>query len=106
MLVVVVGGHGGSAPFGLMPSGNARVVEYRNLHIVGRRARVAYVLIAGTMLCLLIFRGLNHGGLPKGLQHWHTTIAFFAGVPAISWVLLSALGVMVLSRAGSERAWK
>jgi len=74
------------------------------LHIVGRRARVAYVLIAATLLCFLIFRGLDYGGLPKASQHWYTTVAFFAGVPAISWVLLSALGVAALSHAGRARA--
>lgn len=73
-------------------------------HILSRRARVAYVLIAATLLCFLIFRGLNYGGLPRALQHWYTTVAFFAGVPAISWVLLSALGVVALSRASSERS--
>ncbi len=71
---------------------------------LSRRARTIYVLIGATALSFLIFRGLNYGSLPKALQHWYTTVAFFAGVPAISWAPLSALGVAALARAGSERA--
>jgi hypothetical protein len=74
------------------------------LGVLGRRARNIYVLVAAIMLCFLIFRGLGYGSLPKALQHWYTTVAFFAGVPAISWVLLSSLGVAVLSRAGRAPA--
>jgi hypothetical protein len=69
-----------------------------------RRARTLHVLIGATALSFLIFRGLNYGSLPRALQHWYTTVAFFAGVPAISWVLLSALGVALLSRAGGAQA--
>lgn len=73
------------------------------LRIVSGRTRTVYFVIAGTLLCFLIFRGLDFGGLPRALQHWYTVLAFFAGVPAVSWVLLSALGVIALSRAGDER---
>jgi hypothetical protein len=73
------------------------------LRMLSRRARGAYIGIAGTLLCFLIFRGLDYGGLPRALQHWYTVVAFFAGVPAISWVLLSALGVVSISSAGAAR---
>jgi len=76
------------------------------VRLLSRRAHTAYVLIGATALSFLIFRGLNYGSLPKALQHWYTTVAFFTGVPAISWVLLSSLGVVALSKAGSERTPK
>jgi hypothetical protein len=76
----------------------AFAVGFFKANLLSRRARTIHVLISATMLSFLIFRGLDYGGLPKALRHWYTTVAFFAGVPAISWVPLAALGVVALSQ--------
>ena len=76
----------------------AFAIGFFKANLLSRRTCTIHVLISATVLSFLIFRGFDYGSLSKALQHWYTVVAFFAGVPAISWVPLTALGVVALSR--------
>jgi hypothetical protein len=69
-------------------------------------ARTALVLQAVSALGLgfLVARGFSYPSPHAAFSHWYTVPGFVAGIPAVPWMPLCAIGVLLLRRASGARA--
>jgi hypothetical protein len=79
----------------------ALAAAFGRVHWLGRGACSVYVGLALAAIALLTARGLS---FPELAPSWYLRPAFIAGIPAIPWIMPSLLGVLLLRRAGDERA--
>jgi hypothetical protein len=71
---------------------------------LGRGTATTLQLLSGLGLAFLVARGFAFPS-PKGaFSHWYTVPGFVAGIPAVPWIPLCVIGVLLLRRAGRERA--
>jgi hypothetical protein len=78
----------------------------RSLTRVGwlsRGAAGGVQLVCGLGLAFLLARGFAYPGLHAAFSHWYTVPGFIAGIPAVPWIPLCVLGVLMLRRIGLER---
>ncbi|RZL37737.1 MAG: hypothetical protein EOP35_07760 [Rubrivivax sp.] len=71
---------------------------------LGRRAALVLQLICCLGLAFLVARGFAYPNPHVALSHWITVPGFVAGIPAVPWMPLCAIGVMLLRRTGREPA--
>ena len=69
-------------------------------------ARAAFVLqaLAALGLAFLIARGFGYPSVHAAFSHWYTIPGFIAGIPAVPWMPLCAIGVLLLRRASRAPA--
>ena len=73
--------------------------------LLGRGATRGYVIASSVLLLLLAMRGLSYPDLTPSSAPWYMNATFFAGIPAIPWIMPCLLGVVLLSaRAMSYRS--
>ena len=70
---------------------------------LGRGTAIALQLLSGLGLAFLIARGFAYPSLAAAFSHWYTVPGFVAGIPAVPWMPLCAIGVLLLRRIGRER---
>ena len=73
-------------------------------HWLGRGAARAYVVLNLLALAFLAVRGLSFPDPTASSTPWYMRPGFIAGIPAIPWLMPYLLGVVLLRRAGDERA--
>lgn len=71
---------------------------------LGRGAATSLQAISGLGLAFLIARGFAFPSLHRAFSHWYTIPGFIAGIPAVPWMPLCALGVLLLRRGDREGA--
>lgn len=71
---------------------------------VGRGAATTLQLLSALGLAFLVARGFAFPSLKAAFSHWYTVPGFVAGIPAVPWMPLCAIGVLLLRRVGRERA--
>jgi hypothetical protein len=71
---------------------------------LGRHATRAYVVVAFVALVFIAMRGLSFPDPTSGSSAWYMQPGFVAGIPAVPWIMPFLLGVILLRRAGDERA--
>lgn len=71
---------------------------------LGRGAATTLQLLSGLGLAFLVARGFAFPSLKAAFSHWYTVPGFVAGIPAVPWMPLCAIGVLLLRRVGRERA--
>jgi hypothetical protein len=69
-------------------------------------ARTAFVLqvLATLGLAFLVARGFAYPSVHAAFSHWFTIPGFIAGIPAVPWMPLCAIGVLLLRRASRAQA--
>lgn len=79
----------------------------RSLMRVGwlsRGAAGSVQIVSGLGLAFLLARGFAYPNPHAAFSHWYTVPGFIAGIPAVPWIPLCAIGVLMLRRIGLERA--
>lgn len=71
---------------------------------LGRGTATTLQLLSGLGLAFLVARGFAFPSPKAAFSHWYTVPGFVAGIPAVPWMPLCAIGVMLLRRVGRERA--
>jgi hypothetical protein len=71
---------------------------------LGRPAVRVYVLLNLLALALLALRGVSFPVPGAGAEPWSTRPGFIVGIPALPWIIPFLLGVVLLRRAGGDRA--
>ena len=71
---------------------------------LGRGTATTLQLLSGVGLAFLVARGFAYPSLNAAFSHWYTVPGFVAGIPAVPWMPLCAIGVFLLQRAERERA--
>lgn len=71
---------------------------------LGRGTATTLQLLSGLGLAFLVARGFAFPSLKAAFSHWYTVPGFVAGIPAVPWMPLCAIGVLLLRRVGRERA--
>ncbi len=71
---------------------------------LGRAAATAFQIIAALALAFLIARGFAYPTLQAAFSHWTTIPGFVAGIPAVPWMPLAAIGVLLLRGCDREPA--
>lgn len=71
---------------------------------VGRGTAIGLQIVSVTALAFLVARGFAYPSLNAAFSHWYTVPGFVAGIPAVPWMPLAAIGVLLLRREGLERA--
>jgi len=71
---------------------------------LGRGASRAYVILNLLALAFLMVRGLSFPDPTASSTPWYLRPGFIAGIPAIPWLMPYLLGVVLLRRAGDDRA--
>lgn len=69
---------------------------------LGRGATRAYCSVAVAALVFIMLRGLSFPD--PASSPWYVLPGFIAGIPAVPWIMPHLLGVILLRRAGDERA--
>lgn len=69
-------------------------------------ARTALVLqaVSALGLAFLVARGFAYPSLHAAFSHWYAVSGFVAGIPAVPWMPLCTIGVLLLRRAGHAQA--
>ena len=71
---------------------------------VGARTALGLQAVAALGLAFLVARGFAYPSLHAAFSHWYTIPGFVAGIPAVPWMPLCAIGVLLLRRAGRAQA--
>jgi len=71
---------------------------------LGRGAATAVQVASGLGLAFLVSRGFAYPSPHAAFSHWYTVPGFIAGIPAVPWMPLCAIGVLLLRRGDRERA--
>ena len=71
---------------------------------LGRNTARAYVALNLLALALLMLRGLSFPSPVGDPAPWYTRPGFIVGIPAVPWFMPYFLGVLLLRRAGANRA--
>ena len=69
---------------------------------LGGGAAAAFQAIGALGLAFLFARGLAYPSPGAAFSHWYTIPGFVAGIPATPWMLLGAIGVLLLRRLDRE----
>ena len=69
---------------------------------LGRGTATLLQLASGLGLAFLLARGFAYPSLTAAFSHWYTVPGFVAGIPAVPWMPLCVMGVLLLRRAGRE----
>lgn len=72
--------------------------------LLGRGATRAYLIACGTLMLLLLLRGLQFPEISANTAPWYTRPGVIAGIPAIPWFMPCLLGAVLLRRAGDAQS--
>ena len=70
---------------------------------LSRKASLAYIVVNGVALFLIVIKVLAHPDPAATSQPWYTVPGFVLVVPALPLVMPALLGVVLLRRAGTEQ---
>jgi hypothetical protein len=70
---------------------------------LGRGTAIGMQVVCGVGLGFLVARGFAFPSLHAAFSHWYTVPGFIAGIPAVPWIPLCVIGVLLLRRDGLER---
>jgi hypothetical protein len=70
---------------------------------LGPRAAAVVQIVCGVGLAFLLARGFAYPSLHAAFSNWYTVPGFIAGIPAVPWIPLCMIGVLLLRRDGLER---
>jgi hypothetical protein len=74
------------------------------VHLLGRRATRAFMIVTGVALLFLVIRGLQYPD-PRALSApWYASPGFVVGIPAVPFIMPFLFGVVLLRRAGEEQS--
>ena len=59
--------------------------------------------VCGLGLAFLLARGFAYPNPHAAFSNWYTVPGFIAGIPAVPWIPLCAIGVLTLRRVDLER---
>lgn len=71
---------------------------------LGGRTALGLQVVAALGLAFLVARGFVYPSPHAAFSHWYTVPGFVAGIPAVPWMPLCAIGVLLLRRAGRTLA--
>jgi hypothetical protein len=70
---------------------------------LGRGTAVGIQVVCGVGLGFLVARGFAFPSPHAAFSHWYTVPGFIAGIPAVPWIPLCVIGVLLLRRESRER---
>jgi hypothetical protein len=71
---------------------------------LGARTALVLQVVSALALAFLVARGFAYPSMHGALSHWYTVPGFVAGIPAVPWMPLCAIGVLLLRRTGRAQA--